>query len=66
MALNPNPPAKPWLVVTMARAKDAAAFYPWHIEVENHYYTPDDPNFLCHWQTKLDDPRFDLSRARGV
>ena len=58
--MNRNPPAKPWIVKKIHTAKDNR-YYPWHVELENHYFEPTEPGFHCFWNTAIDDPRFDLS-----
>ena len=62
-SMNPNPPAKPWVVIRRTPARNA--YYPWHAEVENHYFNPGDPGFRCFWNTALEDPRFDLSKLEA-
>lgn len=62
--MNPNPPAKLWVVVK--RTPCRSSYYPWHAEVENHYFMPDQPGFCCYWNTALEDDRFDLSLLEGV
>ncbi len=37
--MNPNPPAKPWVVRTIKRNR-ASVYHPWFIELDNHYYMP--------------------------
>lgn len=59
--MNPNPPAKPWIVLTMKRVGAE-----WHITLENHYYARTDPNFRASWGVDLKDERFDVSRARVI
>ncbi len=62
--MNANPPAKPWVVVSLIPCK--GGYYPWHAEVHNHYFMPDQPGFYCYWNTALEDARFDLSQFEAV
>jgi hypothetical protein len=63
-AMNPTPPAKPWVVVSLIPCKNT--YYPWHAEVHNHYFMPGQPGFNCYWNTALEDARFDLSQLEAV
>jgi hypothetical protein len=63
--MNPNPPAKPWIVRSMRR-NPKSLYHPWFIELENHYYMPGANGFKCSWNVDLLDERYDLTGARVI
>jgi len=65
MYLNPTPPVKPW-VVLRKRRNPASAYHPWFLELENHYFLPEDPRFRCTWNVNPVDERYDFSHAIEV